>query len=269
MTITNFQYPEIIKAVIATRPIILKYFQKDFEVTNKKDDSPVTKADLEVNAYLNEVINKLHHGSAIISEENSSKLNLENLNSEKVFIIDPIDGTSSFIKGSKEFSVNIALKIGADLAMGIIYSPIDDVIYIAENDKLSKIESASADFKLSQILPRQIKNEGPLKVIATRRSEELMAIKKELQKKDVAFELIGFASSLKFCYLTEGMADCYYRMVSIKLWDVAAGFAIVKAAGFKIITRDGDDLLKLIFSEKGLLQMQESNFNIPQFIVER
>jgi 3'(2'), 5'-bisphosphate nucleotidase len=262
----KFQYSGIIDAVISSRPIVLKYFQKDFTVTNKEDDSPVTKADLEVNSHLNSAIKKLHPNSAIISEENSAQ---GSLNAAEVFIIDPIDGTSAFIKGSSEFSVNVALKIGENLVMGSIYSPIDDVLYHAENGELFKVINASqAGAEVLRIKSQEFKEKEVLKVIATRREEELGEIKKELERKGLNFELMSFSSSLKFCYLAEGLADCYYRMVSIKLWDVAAGFAIVKAAGLKVSDYQGRDLVKILFSLDSSAALQENDFKIPPFIVD-
>lgn len=264
----DFQYFDIVNAVIATREIVLKYFRKDVKVDNKSDDSPVTKADLEINAYLNSALKKSYPNSAIISEENSSKLNAESLNSDYVFIIDPLDGTSAFIAGSVEFSVNVALKISDKLVMGIIYSPIDDVLYHAENGKLFKIMAVTTNPKIEKISPQKFQQKSIVKVIATRREDELALIREDLQKKGLDFELVSFSSSLKFCYLAEGLADIYYRMVSIKLWDVAAGFAIVEAAGFKIIKHDKSSLLEDIFSKNGIKKMQQDVFKIPSFLVQ-
>jgi 3'(2'), 5'-bisphosphate nucleotidase len=264
----DFQYFDLINATIATHEIVLKYFRKDLEIDNKSDDSPVTKADLEINFYLNYIIKKSYPNSAIISEENSSKLNEESLNSDYVFIIDPLDGTSAFIKGSPEFSVNIALKISDKLVMGIIYSPIDDVLYHAENHKLFKITKASSEPQIKQISQQKFQQKSKLKVIATRREEELALIRQDLAQKGLDFELVSFSSSLKFCYLAEGLADIYYRMASIKLWDVAAGFAIVEAAGFKILKHDKSSLLQDIFSKNGIKKMQQDVFKIPSFLVK-
>jgi 3'(2'), 5'-bisphosphate nucleotidase len=264
----DFKYSKIIDATIETRQIALKYFKKDVAFDNKKDDSPVTKADLEINSLLNSTLKKLYPNHAILSEENDAAFNVTSVDADKVFIIDPLDGTSSFIKGSKEFSVNVALKIADELVMGIIYSPIDDILYYAEGSRLFKIIDATQnEAQILQITPQTFHKKQLVKVIATRREDELQLIRKELESEGLNFELISFSSSLKFCYLAEGEADFYYRMASISLWDVAAGFAIVKAAGFSIIDYDKNDFIKNILSSEGLKILQKNNFRIPPFIV--
>ncbi|HLD76499.1 MAG TPA: inositol monophosphatase family protein, partial [Rickettsiales bacterium] len=141
----NLNYPQIIETIIASRDIILKHFTPNQESAfeRKSDNSKVAKADLETNSHIINSLQKFYPEIAIISEENPQEDNIQALLQDKVFIIDPIDGTNSFVRGDAEFTVNIALKIKDKLVAGAIYLPIRDVVYYAENGNLFKIENAT------------------------------------------------------------------------------------------------------------------------------
>lgn len=268
----NFEFFPIIEAIISTQKIALKYFNQNkvAEFSLKEDTSPVTKADLEINQHLKEAIQKHYPNSFILSEENSLESNIEALLQDHVFIIDPIDGTSAFVKGSTEFTVNIALKIKQDLVLGAIYFPYDDLLYYTENDRLFKFENAATDnIKICEISDKKnIRNK--LIVIATRREDELLEIKDFFAKKKITnIEFISLASSAKFCYLVEGKADVYLRAARIKLWDVAAGFAIVKAGGYKITDHANNDLLLKILDKNYVANMQKEQFRIDPFVIKK
>lgn len=268
----NFEFSFINEAMISSRQIALKYFKsdkenKDFET--KSDDSPVTKADLEINQHLIEAIKKYLPDASIISEENSFEDNIDAILQDKVFIIDPLDGTSAFIKGSSEFTVNVALKVKENLVFGAIYLPIEDVLYCTENQKLFKIEDASkSEAKIIQITAKEQQDKNKIIVIATRREDELGEIRDSLKNVKAHLEFISFSSSAKFCYLAEGKADVYYRAAKIKLWDVAAGFAISLAAGLEILDHQGCDLLERILNNSYVKNLQENQFRIESFIIK-
>lgn len=268
----GFEFSKLIKAIILSREIALKYFKSNEEVEGfetKSDKSPVTQADLEINQHLIAEINKNYPNYSIISEENSCEANIAASLSDKSFIIDPLDGTSSFIKGSPEFTVNVALKVKNDLVMGMIYFPVKDVLYHSENKKLFKFENASkSTVKISEIYPKKRRDQNKITVIATRREDELQEIREALAKVDGEFSFVTFSSSAKFCYLAEGEADIYYRAAKIKLWDVAAGFAIVAAVGLEIVDHKNEDLVKTILSEGYNKVLQENQFRIEPFIIK-
>ena len=264
-------YSLLIEAVISSRKIILQNFGIDHASVLKDDNSPVTKTDLALNHYLISAIKTLYPGSAIVSEENVYEDNVEAISHSKVFIIDPLDGTKSFIKNSPEFSVNVALKIEDKLVMGIIYSPIEDVLYYAYENKFFKLNYAStSNRKISQVVEQKgLSKEDKITVIATKNEDELNQIKKLLSKTGYKIDFISFASSLKFCYLAEGMADIYFRTARIKLWDVAAGFAIVSAVEFEVVDHHNNDLMKKILNKENIKNLCERNFEIDPFVVKK
>ena len=116
------KYRFIVDTVIKTRDIALKDFNKGRKITStcKIDGSPVTQTDLAINNYLISSFIKEFPDWKIISEENDFTKSVEAINSEKSFIIDPLDGTSAFIKGIPEFTVNGALKVGDIIVFSVI-----------------------------------------------------------------------------------------------------------------------------------------------------
>lgn len=268
MITNHFEYQELVDAVIETRKIILKYFRSKVTTTKKSDNSPLTEADVEVNNLLIDTIKKYYPNAAVISEENSIADNCSAILKDQVFIIDPIDGTNSFIHGSVEFSVNIALREKDKLVMGIIYSPIEDILYYAEHGTLFKFEHASEDHgKISKIRHPKKSKHSYLTVITTRRKDEIEKIKKELVHMPKKLHFISLSSSLKFCYLVEGAADIYYRTAKIRLWDIAAGFAIVDSVGLKIYDKQNKNLLSRLFSKEYIKTIVEDDFKVDSFVI--
>ena len=239
--------------------IIMEYYldYKDSDISLKKDDSVVTKADLSANDLIIKELSKLFPDIDIVSEENSEEDNLKASKNERYFMIDPLDGTSSFIKKSDEFTVNIALIQNDRTIFGAIYLPARDLMYFTdENNKSKKIEGYSkGQGKLQEI--KTANNQDNLVVICTKREPEKSEVIADLENRNVSVkEIISISSSYKFCLISEGKADLYPRKVNIKAWDVAAGHAIVNGA-------DGNMINSL--TKKELEYKFKDSFDIPFF----
>ena len=99
--------------------ISMKYFRKTLKIQNKDDESPVTIADKETEQIIREQIRKNYPNHGILGEEYED----ENLDSEFIWVIDPIDGTRSFIAGHKDFGNLISLLHNNKPVIGIINCP--------------------------------------------------------------------------------------------------------------------------------------------------
>jgi 3'(2'), 5'-bisphosphate nucleotidase len=218
--------------------IIMEYYldYKDPDVSLKKDDSVVTTADLAANDLIIKKLGKLFPDIAIVSEENSEENNLKASKNDQYFMIDPLDGTSSFIKKSNEFTVNIALIKDSQPIFGVIYLPAKDLMYFTdENNQSQKIKNYSKNPDQANKIATA-NNKDNLIVICTKREPEKSEIIADLNNRNISVkEIISISSSYKFCLIAEGKADLYPRKVNIKAWDVAAGHAIVNAAGGSMI----------------------------------
>jgi 3'(2'), 5'-bisphosphate nucleotidase len=196
----NKRYDTLIKIIIESGKIALQNFhpgeKSDYNI--KSDSSELTKADLEVNEFLIRNLSKFYPQIPVISEENNIEQNAAAILCKEVFIIDPLDGTSSFVKGSPEFTINISLKSDKDLTLGAIYSPMQDILYYADNEcGVYKISNASSDAKIQKLQKTDLENKSELNVIATRREDEFAEIKKMLFASD---KKINYISRIRYQY---------------------------------------------------------------------
>lgn len=265
MTIKNFDESSLmifaIKAALNAGKKVLEIYDKQFDVVMKDDKSPLTVADLQSNEIIMEYLNKT--GIPVLSEEGKIIPYSERKNWNRLWIVDPLDGTKEFIKRNGEFTVNIALVQNRKPVLGVIYSPVLDQIYFgAEHLKSSfKIENVSEnifniknpDFlKHAVHIPLDIKNKKP--VFALSRSHINETTKKFIEnfiRKHGEIKYISKGSALKLCMIAEGSADIYPRFAPTYEWDTAAGHAIINYAEGKLINTETH--LPLIYNKEDLL----------------
>jgi len=109
-----------IEAARAAEVIIRRYYHGDFEVERKADASPVTIADIECERAIKEVLSNAFPEHGFQGEE----LGREHDNADYVWLIDPIDGTKSFVRGYPFFSTQIALRHKGELIVGVSNAPL-------------------------------------------------------------------------------------------------------------------------------------------------
>ena len=213
-------------AEIATQAgkIILEYYNKDYSTQVKDDNSPVTEADIAANDYIMECLTAEFPDIPIISEEGEHIPQ----GAGKFFLVDPLDGTKSFIKKSGQFTVNIGLIENQMPTAGVIYVPTDDNLYFTDGKKAKK--------NGKKIECREIPKQKVVVVASkTHRTSETDEFIEGLN----IDKLVSASSSLKFCMVAEGIADIYPRFGRTMEWDTAAGQAILQAAGGEVIHPDG------------------------------
>ena len=228
-------------ALNAGEAIMRIYDTDDFEVDFKSDNSPLTKADLASHNVIESLL--LKTGVPILSEEGKHLPYEERKSWQKLWIVDPIDGTKEFINKNGEFTVNIALIENQKPILGVIYVPaLNDLYYSTLEDgafKVSNIDTfSSLDSIKTQAIQLPVKNiERPFTVVASRShlSEETKLYINALEKKHGKVDCISKGSSLKLCMVAEGTADCYPRFAPTMEWDTAAGQAICNHAGFSVL----------------------------------
>lgn len=260
-----------IKAALAAGTEILNIYDNpasDFEIERKADNSPLTIADRKAH---NVIVAFLKDTSyPVLSEEGKSMDFDERKNWQTLWIVDPLDGTKEFIKKNGEFTVNIALVKDGISTMGVIYVPVKQELYFAEESigayKLSTITTVTAGESLDKLilaaqrLPLKIKDEEQFVVVASRShlSDETQAYIEETKKEHAKVEIISSGSSLKICLVAEGRANVYPRFAPTMEWDTAAGHAIARAAGMEIYQAGTSS--PLLYNKEDLLN--------PWFIVE-
>ena len=218
---------------------ILQVYDRAFAVETKDDRSPLTAADRASHRVIAEGLHRLAPEVPLLSEEGRAIPYDERRGWDRLWIVDPLDGTKEFIKRNGEFTVNIALvEHGAPL-FGVVYVPVQRVLYWGGRG-LGAWRQQEAT-KPAAVRVRRPTRERGLTVVQSRShpSPELDAY---LQDFPVA-ESVSVGSSVKFCAVAEGRADLYPRLAPTMEWDTAAGQAVVEGAGGKVLDRDGRPLV--------------------------
>ena len=180
------------------------------QVSVKGPSNFVSNADTKAEKIIIEELMKAKKNYSIISEEDGSKINSD---SENVWIIDPIDGTSNFLHGIPHFAISIALKSNNEIISGLIYDPIKDEMFYAEKN--------NGAFFNNQRIKVSKKKEIEDCLFATGGKEKVIS--------DFITRKTGSAA-LDMAYVAAGRYDGYFQN-NLNLWDVAAGIIIIKEAG--------------------------------------
>ncbi len=203
-------------------------------VQRKADDSPLTEADLRAHRLIVEQLSSLEPTLPVLSEEASDIPAQERHAWSRYWLVDPLDGTREFLSRNGEFTVNIALIDHHQPVLGVVHVP-------ARAESFMGAVGAGAWRVGSAQSPRSLQvsatSASPPRVAGSRshRGDSLDAFLKVLGPH--AFLSVG--SSLKFCLLASGEADVYPRLGPTSEWDIAAGHALLLAAGGCVLKLDG------------------------------
>ena len=231
---------EVVKLALTAGEAILPFWRADVAVTNKADDSPVTAADLAAHRVIADGLLALAPHIPVLSEEDCNIPLAERLGWSRWWLVDPLDGTKEFIAGSEEFTVNIALVENGEVVFGVVSMPTNGRCYFGGRGLGAWRADASEAAQPIQVRNAPAQDER-FTVVASRRhsSPEQEALLAGLGAAVGELELANIGSSLKFCLLAEGSADCYPRLAPTSQWDTAAAQGVVEGAGGEVIGLDG------------------------------
>lgn len=232
-------------AMLAAARKELEYFRGDYEIEHKADASPVTVADQEAEAILLEALAEVAPDVPVIAEEQYSAGIIPEVHGT-LFLVDALDGTRAFVKGKTDFTVNVALVVHRVPVFGMILLPANGEFYATIAPKVAAFAAVDLDrkdpYEVSEFVPIQSRQPDPDSlIVAISNSHPSKRLEQQLAGKRIA-RRIEAGSSLKFCRVAEGQADIYPRIGSICEWDIAAGHAILRAAGGEVTRLDGSPL---------------------------
>jgi 3'(2'), 5'-bisphosphate nucleotidase len=229
--------PEIVALADRAGAVILEHYHDDVAVRAKADASPVTAADEAAEAVILARLAELTPGIPVVAEETVCAGRVPDIDDGPFWLVDPLDGTKEFLSRNGEFTVNIALIEAREPVLGVVLAPARSQAWWGARDKSAT--ARDADGRTRAIAVRKVPAQG-LVAIASRshRDAETQAF---LDRSGVA-DCISAGSSLKFCLVAEGKADLYPRFGRTMEWDVAAGHAVLSAAGGRVTTKDGAPL---------------------------
>lgn len=225
----NRLLPRVIGIARHAGDVINTIYRGEYEVTAKPDDTPLTTADLEAHRDISIALAELTPDIPVLSEESASAVPFAERNGwDTYWLVDPLDGTREFIKGSGEFSVNIALVRHEEPCLGVIYAPVLDLLYFAARGTGAwKVDEVGAEAR--QIHVRK----APADKVTVARSRAPVAgpnLQYFLDKLG-AHDEVAMGSALKSCLVAEGRADVYARLGPTSEWDTGAAQCIVEEAG--------------------------------------
>jgi 3'(2'), 5'-bisphosphate nucleotidase len=215
---------------------VLAVYATDFAVRGKADASPVTEADERAEALIVAALQALTPDIAIVAEEAVAAGRTPALG-DRFWLVDPLDGTREFVHRNGEFTVNIALVEHGAPALGVVHAPALGRLFGGAVGVGAFVEEGG---ERRAIRCRRPPREG-LAVLASRSHGDAAALAAFLAGRDVAS--VGYAgSSLKLCLVASGEADLYPRFGRTMEWDVAAGHAVLAAAGGSVTDLAGQPL---------------------------
>jgi myo-inositol-1(or 4)-monophosphatase len=205
------------------------------EIQSKGRNDFVTDVDRAAEADIIETIRRLHPDHAFLAEESGASAN----QSDVVWIIDPLDGTTNFMHGNPVFAVSIACQVRGRLEHAVVFDPMRQELFTA-----SRGDGAQVDGKRIRV-SKQITLESSL--IATGFPfradspwiDEYLAMLKAVMTKAAGIRRPG-AAALDLAYVAAGRVDGFWEM-GLKPWDTAAGTLLITEAGGRVGALNGDD----------------------------
>jgi len=210
-------------------------------VRTKADATPVTEADEAAEKIILDGLSRILPGITVVSEEAASQGSLPQIPATFI-LVDPLDGTREFIEGRDEFTVNIAIVRDGRPIAGVVGAPALNAIWRgaigAGSERLILQPGAGPEAARERTpLRTHPHREGPWRAMVSR--SHLDRKTEEWLTRFPAISRMDCGSSVKFCRIAEGKADVYPRLGRTSEWDIAAGDAVLSAAGGVVLTPDG------------------------------
>ncbi len=237
----------LLGVALAAARIQMAHFATGVAVETKRDKSPVTVADHQSEAIILEGLARVAPGIPVVSEEAAAAGHVP-ATGDSFFLVDPLDGTKPYIRGSPEFTINIALISMRVPVFGLVYAPAvpDFFVTVGPHAALGgPVPPSSPARSLAECNLQPLKTHIP-------DASGLRALTSQTHSNSATRRFLGqyritqsraVSSSLKFGLLARGEADVYPRAGENSEWDTAAGHAVLAAAGGLVTTLDGQPLL--------------------------
>ena len=213
----------------------------DVAVSQKSDASPVTEADHASHRLICQALQSLTPNIPILSEESTLEQLIGRRDWPVCWMIDPLDGTKEFLEGTGEFTVNIALIVEAEAVLGLIAAPNSGHLDLGVPDWGARRYPLFSDEEGADLSARALDPAAQLVMSASarHREERVQMMLTRLAELAQGAQRLDAGSALKFCDVASGSADVYPRTSPCYEWDLAAGDALVRAAGGRVTTLEG------------------------------
>ncbi len=227
---------------------ILGIYDTEYVIVNKEDHSPLTDADRASHEVIMQGLRELDPTIPVMSEEGSHTSYEERQDWRIFWLVDPLDGTKEFIKKNGEFTVNLALIEGNYPIFGLIHVPVTGMTYVGTPSGAYLLDSNNQRTDIHVTAPR----DHEITIVESRShpSPEGELWMASLQRSYATIHRIEKGSSLKLCAVADGSAHVYPRLGPTMEWDIAAGQAIIEAAGGQVVDLQGQ---RFAYNKENLL----------------
>jgi 3'(2'), 5'-bisphosphate nucleotidase len=246
---TNELLDQVRDIALRAGQVVMDVYSTDFAVRGKDDASPVTEADERAETVIVSALQALTPDIPIVAEEAVAAGRTPVVHG-RFWLVDPLDGTKEFISRNGEFTVNIALVQDGAPVLGVVYAPALGRLFAGAVGGPAYVEDGDGR---RPIACRAVPADG-LTVVASRSHGDAAALDAFLDGRKVA-SLKNAGSSLKLCLVASGEADLYPRLGRTMEWDIAAGHAVLSAAGGRVTDLSGQ-----------VLRYGKPGFDNPHFV---
>ena len=222
---------EMRRAALDAGRVILGIYERGFEAERKADGTPVTEADRQAETLILERLAAAAPDIPVESEENAASHALAP--PAVFFLVDPLDGTKEFVSRNGEFTVNIALIEQGLPMLGVVYAPVKGQLFWVDVQGKAIEEHEGRPSVITARTP------PAMGLIAAVSRSHLDEASTQFLKGHKLAGTVSAGSSLKFCLVARGEADVYPRFGRTNEWDTAAGDAVLRAAGGRMLTPEG------------------------------
>jgi len=233
--------------------LILPFWRAQVAVDHKADSSPVTEADHAAEALILKRLAERFPHIPVISEEDACREGTPETIASTFLLVDPLDGTKGFLRGTEAFTVNIGLVQDGRAVAGAVAAPASGQVWFT--GEKGAFRRRFGETAASPIRVREKPGEGLALVSHTLTEDEAT----RLAARYGCPNWQGMDSSIKFCLIAEGRADIYPRPGRTMEWDTCAAQAVLEAAGGRVITDESQPLrygkADLGFANSGFLAM--------------
>lgn len=224
----------------------------------KADGSVVTLADVAAERIICRGLDRVMPDVPVVAEERVAAGRLPAHIGNRFILVDPLDGTKEYVQGRAEFTVNIAVIENGAPVLGVVVAPALGEGFAGGHGQawaFGVSDAGAHTIRTIRARPRP-----PRLAAVLSRSHATPETLKYLEQFEIADQL-SYGSSLKLCKVAEGLADIYPRLGRTMEWDIAAGDAILRAAGGLTTTMDGAP-----FRYGKMVQSHDAPFANPHFV---
>jgi 3'(2'), 5'-bisphosphate nucleotidase len=243
--------------------ILLEHYGQSIAVQWKGHGDPVTAADKAASRFITRELKARFPGDGVFSEE--EKDDTSRLSKSRVWIVDPMDGTTEFVAGRDEFAVMIGLAVDGQPALGLVYQPTDKKFYYASTGSGAFLEQGATRRPLRvspEADPSRI-------VVAVSRSHDSARAKRVRDLLHIQSTLQLGSAGLKIGKICEGIAHLYVVLgAGTSQWDTCGPQAILHEAGGRMTDVHGNPLQFNTADPRNLHGLVASNGVIHQRVIE-